>query len=265
MSPLYEGVKQPRLQVASRHSRRARLSFAIFLSVAFGALERWRPGPSQVRALGLTLAWLGVALLMRPLSRRLERRGWLLRGLVAGYGIDAAYVAAVVWALGGSQWVSGIGLITTLSMAGLYLPQAGMGWVVLACLGAQAVLIASPWLGPLAPPVGGPFPALVGGSLAATVDLAVLGVLSLLGWASFRYGRETSLRENELRQVNQRLRGLNEALSDQQFSLLVSQQDLLLANERLRLKNEEVLKSQDVIRTLAQALEARDHYTQGHS
>jgi putative nucleotidyltransferase with HDIG domain len=68
-----------------------------------------------------------------------------------------------------------------------------------------------------------------------------------------------------LRQALGRLRALNQALSDQQFSLMVSQQDLMLTNERLKQKNEEVLKSQDVIRTLAQALEARDHYTQGHS
>jgi putative nucleotidyltransferase with HDIG domain len=93
----------------------------------------------------------------------------------------------------------------------------------------------------------------------------MFGMLLLVGWSCLRYGRETSLREVEMRQSNQRLRALNEALSDQQFSLMVSQQDLMLANERLRQKNEEVLKSQDVIRTLAQALEARDVYTQGHS
>ena len=265
MSTLYEGAKQPRLQVASRHSRRARLSFAVFLTFCFGWLSHGRPGPAQTWSLGLTLGFLGFALLMRPLSRRLERRGRLLRGLLLGYAVDALYVGAVAWALGGSQWVSGLGLVTTLAMAGLYLPQNGMGWVLLACLGTQVGLLACPWLGPLAPPLGGPFPALVGGTLAWSLDVSVLGVLGLLGWAGFRYGRETNQREDELRQANQRLRGLNEALSDQQFSLLVSQQDLLLANERLRLKSEEVLKSQDVIRTLAQALEARDHYTQGHS
>jgi putative nucleotidyltransferase with HDIG domain len=265
MTTLYEGAKQPRLQVASRHSRRARLSFAIFLTLCFGLLAHGRPGPALSWSLGLTLGFLGFALLMRPLSRRMDRRGRLMRALVFGYAVDALYVVAVAWALGGSQWISALGLVTTLAMAGLYLPQNGMGWVLLACLGSQIGLLACPWLGPLAPPAGGPFPALVGGTLAWALDASVLGVLGLLGWAGFRYGRETNLREDELRQANQRLRGLNEALSDQQFSLLVSQQDLLLANERLRLKNEEVLKSQDVIRTLAQALEARDHYTQGHS
>ena len=235
MTTLYEGAKQPRLQVASRHSRRARLSFAVFLSAAFCLLAQARPAPSQQWALGLTAAFLAFALAMRPLSRRMDRRGRLLRALVFGYAVDAAYVAAVVWALGGSQWMAAVGMVTTLAMAGLYLPQNGMGWVLLACLGAQLGLCASPWLGPLAPPAGGPFPALAG-ALGLVVDLSVLGVLAILGWAGLRYGHETNQRENELSHANQRLRGLNAALSDQQFSLLVSQQDLLLANERLRLR-----------------------------
>ncbi len=47
--------------------------------------------------------------------------------------------------------------------------------------------------------------------------------------------------------------------------LLCGQQDLILANEKLRLKSEEVIKSQEVIRTLAFAVEAKDNYTEGHS
>jgi HD-GYP domain-containing protein (c-di-GMP phosphodiesterase class II) len=117
----------------------------------------------------------------------------------------------------------------------------------------------------MAPPAGAPFQAITSGSLALIVDASVLGMLSLVGFAALRFGQESSRREEEMRQANQRLRSLNETLSDQQFSLLVGQQDLLLANERLRQKGLEVLKSQDVISTLAQALEARDHYTQGHS
>jgi len=265
MSTLYEGAKQPRLQVASRHSRRARLSFAIFLTLTFGLMAHWQPGQPQRWALGLTLVWLVAALLMRPFSRRMERHGRLLRALLLGYAADALYTCALAWALGGSEWISSLGLVVTLATAGFYLPQSGLGWVLMACLSGQALELLSPHWGPLAPPAGGPFPALPSGPLAWLVDAGVLGVVGLLGWAALRYGREGGLREDELRHANQRLRGLNEALSDQQFSLLVSQQDLLLANERLRLKNEEVLKSQDVIRTLAQALEARDHYTQGHS
>jgi putative nucleotidyltransferase with HDIG domain len=185
--------------------------------------------------------------------------------MVLSYGIDVLYATAMVWTLGGSEWLGGLSLVVTLAMAGLYLPQAGLRWVLAASLAALAALLAAPHFAWLAPPAGGPFPALVGGPLAPVIDAVVLAVLGLEGWATFRYSQENSLRESELMRANQRLRGLNEALSDQQFSLLVSQQDLLLANERLRQKNEEVLKSQDVIRTLAQALEARDHYTQGHS
>jgi putative nucleotidyltransferase with HDIG domain len=265
MTLLYEGAKQARLQVASRHSRRTRLSFSLLLSLTFAFLWRRLGGAPLGLALGVTLAWLAVSVALGPFQRRMDRRGRLLRAMVIAFGLDVAYASVMVWALGGSEWLGGLNLVLILALAGLYLPQSGLRWVLGACLGALALLLASPHLGPLAPPAGGPFPALAGGPLAWAVDLSILMVLGLQGWAVFRYSHETSLREDELRSANQRLRGLNEALSDQQFSLLVSQQDLLLANERLRLKNEEVLKSQDVIRTLAQALEARDHYTQGHS
>lgn len=265
MSPMYEGAKQARLQVAARHSRRTRLTFALLLSLVFAVLWRRMGGLPLGLALGLSLAWLGLSLGLGPFQRRMQRRGRLLRALVLAYGLDALYACALTWALGGCEWLGALSLVLTLAMAGLYLPPAGLRWVLAACLGALGLLLALPHLGPLAPPPGGPFPALASGALAWVVDLSVLTVLALQGWAVTRYGRETGLREDELRSANQRLRGLNEALSDQQFSLLVGQQDLLLANERLRLKNEEVLKSQDVIRTLAQALDARDHYTQGHS
>jgi putative nucleotidyltransferase with HDIG domain len=161
--------------------------------------------------------------------------------------------------------MSALGVGTIVSVSGLYLHRRGVKtvlWVGLALLG---LLLVSSHVPALRPPERAVFAQDFQGPLAWVVSLAALSVVALSGFASQRFSAVSSQHESELRQANQRLRGLYEALSDQQFSLLVSQQDLLLANERLKQKSEEVLKSQDVIRTLAQALEARDVYTQGHS
>lgn len=265
MQTLYEGAKGHRLQVAARHSRRSRALMGVLVTCAFAALALTDGGRLHRASFWLSLAWLVVGIALGVGFRELGRRGRLLHGLVAGYALDAGYTAALVWLMGGSEWIAGLGLMATMALAGLYLPERGIRWVLGFCAAALALVLAMPHLGFIAPPAGAPFQAITSGSLALVVDASVLGMLSLVGYAALRFGQESSRREEEMRQANQRLRSLNETLSDQQFSLLVGQQDLLLANERLRQKGLEVLKSQDVISTLAQALEARDHYTQGHS
>ena len=265
MTLLYEGAKNVRMQAAARHSRSSRALLGLLLSAAFATEFAVERGPVFGWALGLTLAWFLAGTALGVTFTVLERRGRLFRGVVLGYVVDAAYATAVVWCLGASQWLAGMALLSVLAMAGLFLPDRGFRAVAAAVGAGALLLLVAPRLGPLAPPLAGPFPAQGSGALALLVGATVLGMLILVAWTFSRHGRETVRGEREMRQANGRLRALNEALSDQQFSLMVSQQDLMLANERLRQKNEEVLKSQDVIRTLASALEARDVYTQGHS
>jgi putative nucleotidyltransferase with HDIG domain len=263
---LYEGAKDERLSLAARHGRRARAFFGLLAFVTFGLLS-WKPGgPSYVAALALSVAWLAAGLTLGVFFKRLERRGLLMRGLMLAYAGDMAYFGALTWALGGAEWVAVIGLLLTQITAAFYLPPRGarpVAWTSVAALAAIQGLL---WLAPVPAdaPFHSPFRGL--GPWAGSVfALAFMAVLGLVAVAVRRFGHEITRHEDGLRQALGRLKSLNQALSDQQFNLMVSQQDLMLTNERLKQKAEEVLKSQDVIRTLAQALEARDHYTQGHS
>jgi putative nucleotidyltransferase with HDIG domain len=175
-------------------------------------------------------------------------------------------VVALGLVLGGAEWIPLVGLLAIQVLSALRLPPRASRW---AAWGSVAALALSLGLGELAGTRGaGPFQALFQTEalwVRVVMDLTFVGLLSLVALSVGRFGREAGKREDGQRQSLGRLRSLNQALSDQQFSLMVSQQDLMLTNERLKQKNEEVLKSQDVIRTLAEALEARDHYTQGHS
>jgi putative nucleotidyltransferase with HDIG domain len=265
MIALYEGSKSNRIFVAARHSRSSRALMGLLVSLAFGTLFAVDRRRMDGWALAWSLLWLAEGTALGVSFRALARRSLLTRSLTLAYVMDTAYAAGLVWIMGASPWLLGLALMTVTAMAGLYLNERGIR-VVMACTAAAALLVlASPRLGALAPPPAAPYPVPAGGVLGLVSDATVVCLLALVAWSYLRFGRENSLREHEMQQANQRLRALNEALSDQQFSLRVSQQDLMLSNERLRLKNEEVLKSQDVIRTLAQALEARDVYTQGHS
>lgn len=265
MSALYEGVKGGRLHLAARHSRRTRILFGALMVCVFIGFSLVQPGLLHSLGLAFSGAWLLVGFLLGGHFGRLGQRGRLMQGLVAGYALDALYAAVIVWILGANEWMAALSLGTVLSISGLYLPERGVRLVLGICLGLLLLLLVSPHVAWMEPPPGGPFPNQHGGAMAWVVAATVSSIVFLSGFASLRFSRVSAAHESELRQANQRLRGLYEALSDQQFSLLVSQQDLLLAHERLKQKSEEVLKSQDVIRTLAQALEARDVYTQGHS
>jgi putative nucleotidyltransferase with HDIG domain len=269
MTTLYEGVRDDRLQLAARHGRRTRALFGALLSLTF-ALLVWKAGASAYAyalALRLSLFWLLAGLALGIGFGWFERRGQLVRALLAGYMLDACTVVGLGLVLGGGEWIAVVGLLLIQILATLRLtPRAGR-WAAWACVVFLALgLTAGALLD--APPPAAPFKSLfIAEALWArwVVDGTFVAMLGLVALAVGRFGKENAKREEGLRQALSRLRSLNQALSDQQFSLMVSQQDLQLTNERLKQKNEEVLKSQDVIRTLAQALEARDHYTQGHS
>jgi putative nucleotidyltransferase with HDIG domain len=265
MSVLYEGVKNSRLSLAARHSRRTRLLFAGLALLVFGGLCLAAPMDLHRTGLGIAIAWLLFALALGPWSKEADRRGRLGRLMVYSYAADLSVVCAFAWILGANPWTNALGIGTILGVAALYLHQRGVKAIFVLSIALLALLLASPHVAWLAPPSRALFGTHETGLVAWVLSFTALGVVFLSGFASLRFSAVSSQHESELRQANQRLRGLYEALSDQQFSLLVSQQDLLLANERLKQKSEEVLKSQDVIRTLAQALEARDVYTQGHS
>jgi putative nucleotidyltransferase with HDIG domain len=265
MSVLYEGVKNSRLSLAARHSRRTRVLFAGLASLVFGGLCLASPMDLHKVGLGIAAGWLLFSLLLGPWSKEADRRGRLGRLLVYAYAADLAVICAFAWILGANPWTDALGIGTILSVAALYLHQRGVRAIFVLGMVLLALLLAAPHVAWLAPPARALFGTRETGLVAWVLSFIALGVVFLSGFASLRFSAVSSQHESELRQANQRLRGLYEALSDQQFSLLVSQQDLLLANERLKQKSEEVLKSQDVIRTLAQALEARDVYTQGHS
>lgn len=265
MSTLYEGVKSGRLQLAARHSRRTRALFGALMLCVFIGFSLVRPMNLHYLALGASGVWLLAGLALGGRFTAFERRGRLHRALVAGYAMDCLYAGIMVWTLGANEWMAALAIGTIISISGLYLPERGVKAVLGIGLIVLVATLATPHLPGLHPPQQGPFPDQHGGPMGWVLAATVTSMVFLAGFASLRFAGVSSRHESELRQANQRLRGLYEALSDQQFSLLVSQQDLLLANERLKQKNEEVLKSQDVIRTLAQALEARDVYTQGHS
>lgn len=266
MSTLYQGVRDDRLNLAARQGRRSRALFGGLLTVTFGLLA-WSPGaPAYVWAFRLCALWLVSGIALGFGFRWAERRGLLARALVAGYVLDALVVVTLAQVLGGAEWIALIGLLGVQVLSALRMTQRASRWVAWICV---AVLAISLIIGQFLDAHGvAPFQGIFAGEatwVTVVMDVCFLAFLSLVAFSVDRFGQETSKREEGLRQALGRLRSLNQALSDQQFSLMVSQQDLLLTNERLKQKNEEVLKSQDVIRTLAQALEARDHYTQGHS
>jgi putative nucleotidyltransferase with HDIG domain len=265
MSTLYEGVKGGRLQLAARHSRRTRVLFGALMLLVSAGFSLAQPMDLHYLALGGSAVWLLCGLILGGRFSALDRRGKLLPALIAGYALDAVYTGLLVWTLGANEWMAALGLGTVVSISGLYLPERGVKAVMGICLGVLLLLLAAPHLGGMSPPSHAPFPHQHSGVMAWVLAATLFSIVFLSGFASLRFSGVSARHESELRQANQRLRGLYEALSDQQFSLLVSQQDLLLAHERLKQKSEEVLKSQDVIRTLAQALDARDTYTQGHS
>jgi putative nucleotidyltransferase with HDIG domain len=269
MTTLYEGVRDDRLQLAARHGRRSRALFGSILTFAFSILT-WRSGayaPAYALAARLSLLWLVSGFGLGISFRWFDRRGQLAKALLAGYLLDAVFAVALGMGLGGGEWIALTGLLAIQVMAALRLTPRASRWAAWGCAVILALgLIGGALGGPLAQ--AAPFKSLFGAEalwVRAVMDIVFVSLLCLVALSVGRFGQENASREEGLRQALGRLRALNQALSDQQFSLMVSQQDLMLTNERLKQKNEEVLKSQDVIRTLAQALEARDHYTQGHS
>jgi putative nucleotidyltransferase with HDIG domain len=174
-------------------------------------------------------------------------------------------VAFGCWLAGGAEWLGFAAMGLNALFAAHSLPRRSARW---AYASAFLSLGAYLWAGAagllpterILAPVSGLGPE---AKAATIISFGLIFLMLVFSLARFFASRERQ--DRELRHANERLRSLNEALREERFSLLCSQQDLMLANERLRLKSEEVLKSQDVIRTLASAVEAKDNYTEGHS
>lgn len=79
--------------------------------------------------------------------------------------------------------------------------------------------------------------------------------------------KQSSLNDafQELQAQNEELSAQREELVAQQEILVTQQDDLVCINQQLELAMEELDSSHNVIYTLVLALEARDHYTRGHS
>jgi putative nucleotidyltransferase with HDIG domain len=190
----------------------------------------------------------------------------LLKGLFAASVVGTLVVAGGCWILGGAEWLSFAGLFLSAQFAAHTLPRQETRKIFLISLIILALLLALcqlRWLPTdrLFPPLASSLPTVQ--SLAAYAGF--LAIFAALCFNSDYFMSNQEQRETMLRHVNERLKDLNSQLREKHFSLLCSQQDLILANEKLKLKSEEVLQSQDVIRTLAAAVEAKDNYTEGHS
>ena len=267
MNPLYQGAHSIRLVSQARASRRTRVLFVALATLAALLLSASKAASPDVVLWGAAVcgSWLALSLAWGWVQRRAQAKGRLAFAMGLGYSMDLLASAFLVWRFGASQWLAALALVTVLAVAGLYLPRRPLLMVIISAAVALVFLLLCPWVPALSPPAGTPYPAMLTGFSSWVADLLVVGLMSLFSLAVWRSASAAVAREADLQRVNQRLRSLNDALHDQQFSLMVGQQDLLMVNERLRQKNEEVLKSQDVIQVLAQALEARDPYTQGHS
>lgn len=263
---LYEGAKDDRLLQAARATIRGR---GVNAAVATIAALIIRFG-LQLKAAGMVAAvfgaWFCLNLAFAAAVPGLRKKGLLAQALTLSMALGAVVIGLGCWLAGGAEWLALSGLILNVLFAGLSLPQRSARRAYMASVSVFAAYLAIVGAGIL--PRDAMLPPHLGALdlqhrfAAYTVLLAVFG---LLAFSADFFTSAQEKREKSLRHANDRLRGLNEQLKEKHFSLLCSQQDLILSNEKLKLKSEEVLHSQDVIRTLASAVEAKDNYTEGHS
>jgi putative nucleotidyltransferase with HDIG domain len=263
---IYEGAVQNRELISLRHSARDRIfSIGLFLLLSLGL--KLELGLKSTRSLVLFFgAWFAFSLIFPSLIPVLQRRRKVSLALFSSRLLDAVLATTACWLAGGAEWLGFVACFLMVVFGAAYLKPGQARQLSAFCFAVLAayLILVQEGLTPSEPLLP---PALVALSLpkreaAYSVFLAVFGVLC------FTVDRIAGIlyqREKRLEASNARLHGLNEQLTDKHFSLLCSQQDLILANEKLRLKNLEVIKSQEVIQTLAFAVEAKDNYTQGHS
>ena len=262
---LYEGLNEELHDSEARLTAALRTGLLGLLSLGLWAGSRAAGGELTVAPAKLAGVWalgaLGLSLSLRWLRAWRHAPKLLTHAAV----LDAVFITAFSWLMGGSSIFAFGGLMFLVVTNGVFQAPARARWVYGASLLGLVALSVLPWF--LTPPEGLIRPAF--GEEAMGLRLASgLLMLSMMGVAAYlldRLARRNRAREGQMRAASRRLRLVNEELTEKQFALLCSQQDLLLSNERLRQKSEEVLKSRDVIRTLALAVEARDPYTEGHS
>jgi putative nucleotidyltransferase with HDIG domain len=263
---LYEGAKDDFLLTATRNTIRGRgVNAALVIVACLGLRFGLGLRPAGELAV-LFLAWLMANLAFAAAVPSLRRRGILGPALTLSVNLGTAVVGLGCWLAGGAEWLALAGLSLNLIFAALTLPKASARKVYAVSVVVFGADLFLSGLGILPRELMLPpqLQALDGAHrLAAYTALAA--VFTMLCFSADYFSGAQDRREGSLRRANDRLRGLNDQMRDKQFSLLCSQQDLILANEKLRLKSDEVLRSQDVIRTLAAAVEAKDNYTEGHS
>lgn len=263
---LYEGAKDDRLLQSARSTIRSR-GFQSALAVLVGLGLRFGLGMKPAgQAAALFGAWFLANLAFAAAVPSLRRRQRLPEALTLSVALGAPVMAYGCWIAGGAEWLGLSGIVLNVLFATLSLPKSAARKVYAASAVTLAAYLALAFFDVL--PKDRMLPPHLGGldrshQIAAYTALSTVFVMLCFSLDHFSGAQDK--REKALRHANERLRGLNEQLRDKHFSLLCSQQDLILANEKYKLKSEEVLRSQDVIRSLVNAVEAKDNYTEGHS
>ncbi len=259
------------LDLQDQHVRSLKqtLRFRTLGTTAFGILCAALAllGQSELwTAAALCGAWLIINLGLSSAYPELRRRGLVLPSLLISQCFDILAVLTVSWAAGGAEWLGLAALFPTLTVTALVFRPGLARRVFALAFGAYLVYLWLAFSGQV--PAQGVFsPLNMGeGSLQRSSNaLACLSLLALFNYFLLKLSSSLFEREKNSHASADRLRSANQELSDQYFSMQMSQQDLLMANDRLRQKSLEVLKSQDVIRTLTMAVESKDAYTEGHS
>lgn len=263
---LYEGAGNDREDISLVQSIRARGWSTGLFALLFLSLALFLGLKAASRLSFLFFVWFCSNLAFASLIPALKRRLRSSRLLQASLGLDAPLAATAAWFAGGAEWLGFVAVFFLVIFSAVYLkPSAARRMIILCCLTFMAyVAIVTAGILPTQSIVA---PSFLGSAWELRAASAAI-FASMFGALSFTVDRVMSRqfhRQRSLQAANDRLHSLNEQLHDKQFSLLCSQQDLMLMNEKLRQKSEEVLRSQDVLKALAVAVEAKDSYTEGHS
>lgn len=225
-------------------------------------------GHVDLPALLLPLAsvWWLVLLATRLVLPALHSERAFYRGHIAFYLFEAVFLGLFAWLSGGIEWIGFVGFIFMV-VYGAFLLQKREGLMVtlLAALVYGIVLLAE-YRGLL------DHQSLFPDGLAATdpsylipTYLCTAAALVFLGLTASRFAEVLRQRNLQVKAANQRLHDLNGAMASSNIRLAASEKTLLQTNARLSQQNDDLLKSQNVLLTLATAVETKDNYTHGHS